>query len=114
VPSRAAHDLDPARQHHRHGWDDHPESDLLAEVLHATDDLRPPGMLPLDWTARREHLLRRTGLVSARGGTYTFIHQTISEFLATQHVAADARLNRQASRDLYGWRGTGGLVRLSS
>ncbi|MFI9842594.1 NACHT domain-containing protein [Nonomuraea sp. NPDC051941] len=103
-----------ARRHHRHGWDDDPESDLLAEVLHATDGLGPPGMPPLDWTARREHLLRRTGLVSARGGTYTFIHQTIGEFLAAHHVVADARLNRQASWYLCGWRGTAGLAGLSS
>ncbi|MFB4285790.1 NACHT domain-containing NTPase [Nonomuraea sp. MTCD27] len=103
-----------ARQHHRHGMDDDPAADLLTEVLHATDHLCPPGMLPLDWTARREHLLCRTGLISAHGGTYTFIHQTIGEFLAARHVAADARLSRQASRSLYGWRSRRGLVSLSS
>ncbi|GGS83268.1 hypothetical protein GCM10010176_028500 [Nonomuraea spiralis] len=103
-----------ARRHHRHGIDDVPARDLLVEVLRDTDGLRPPGLPPLDWTARREHLLRRTGLVSARGGTYTFVHLTIGEFLAARHVAADARLSRQASRELYGWPGPRTLVSLSS
>lgn len=79
--------------------------DLLGRVLRATDELCPPGMPPLDWARRRTHLLRRTGLVTARGESYTFIHQTISEFLAAQHVAADARLSRKGFRDLFGWRG---------
>ncbi|MFG1967607.1 HEAT repeat domain-containing protein [Nonomuraea sp. NPDC049028] len=90
------------RQHQDHDGDGDGK-DLLGEVLRATDGLRPPGMPVRDWTARRSHLVRRTGLVTARDNSYTFIHQTISEFLAAQHVASDAQLSRQAFHDLFGW-----------
>ncbi|MBT2235558.1 NACHT domain-containing NTPase [Nonomuraea sp. NEAU-A123] len=88
------------------------EANLLAEVLRATEHLRPPDMPPLDWAARRTHLLRRTGLVASRGDDYTFIHQTLGDFLAAQHVAADVRLSHLALITMFGWRsihGRGGL-----
>ncbi|MFG1942830.1 NACHT domain-containing protein [Nonomuraea sp. NPDC048826] len=82
--------------------------DLLTAVMDATDDLCPSHlrMLPRDWAARREDLLRRTGLVTVRDGGYAFIHETIGEYLTARHVAVDARLSRQAFNALFGRRGT--------
>jgi HEAT repeat protein len=96
-----------AQEHHgrRVDW---PDANLLTAVLRATERLCPPGLLALDWESRCNHLLRQTGLVTNRGYDYVFVHETISEFLAAQHVANDACLSRHAFRQLFGWRGIRG------
>ncbi|MFJ9032676.1 NACHT domain-containing protein [Streptomyces sp. NPDC102274] len=85
--------------------------DLLTAVRNATEDLCPSEMRYPDWDAWRREVLRRTGLVAAHGETYTFVHQTIGEFLAAQHTADAPELSEPIYRGMYDQGGVGGSTR---
>jgi hypothetical protein len=75
----------------------------LLESLTATD--RPPNVLPPDWRSVLTELLRHSGVFVERRSELVFSHQTIAEYLAARHVAADPQRSAQAWRTIFGsWR----------
>ncbi|WP_344626594.1 hypothetical protein, partial [Kitasatospora arboriphila] len=54
-----------------------------------------------DWRTFLEASLRRSGLLTARGGDLVFLHQTLQEHLAARHLMRDPRTRRKTLRDVF-------------
>ncbi|WP_328580496.1 trypsin-like peptidase domain-containing protein [Streptomyces sp. NBC_00370] len=86
----------------------------LALTRHHGDPSNAVGLL-VDWTVAHSHSLppeerstviaeglRRSGLFTKRGDDFDFLHQTLLDFIAAQHIAADPALTRRTLKDLFG------------
>ncbi len=82
--------------------DTRPSLDLVYSWASAE---RPPNIPAPEWRSVLGELLRRSGLLVQRGSDLVFLHQTITEYLAARHVAADPRLTARAWRHMFGLRG---------
>ena len=62
----------------------------------------PPNVSPAEWRSTLGELLRHSGLFVERRSDFVFLHQTITEYLAARHVAADPQLTARVWRQLFG------------
>lgn len=69
-------------------------------------DARPVRLRERTWLEFLGEVLRRSGLLCERGGDFVFIHQSLAEFLAAEHIVAHRRLNSAHFRRLFGRNGT--------
>ncbi|MFD7786498.1 NACHT domain-containing protein [Streptomyces nojiriensis] len=72
-----------------------PALDFLCSRLGA---LRPPRVPERDWRAFLDTAARRGGLLIPRGGDLVFLHQTLLEHLAAQHLVRDPKEGARAIR----------------
>ncbi|CAL9448060.1 hypothetical protein SUDANB95_02373 [Actinosynnema sp. ALI-1.44] len=77
-----------------------PTVELLADL---TASRRPPGSPEPRWRDLVVEVMQSTGLFAPHRGDLKFIHQTIAEFLAAEHVAIDPRRGFRARIELFGW-----------
>ncbi|WP_266863658.1 trypsin-like peptidase domain-containing protein [Streptomyces prunicolor] len=88
--------------------------DRLALARHHGDPSNAVDLL-VDWTVSHGHALppeersaviaeglRRSGLFTKRGDDFDFLHQTLLDFIAAQHIAADPALTRRTLKELFG------------
>lgn len=83
---------------HRQTGDDAPAIEMFAEWTKADQPHHVPEQ---KWRSFLREILRRSGVLTQRADDFQFIHQTVSEFLAAQHVTADADLSSSAYRTLF-------------
>src|SRR5205807_2753758 len=81
----------------RHGGNTTSAVDLLTAWTH-----RPTQVPDNVWTDFLGEVLRRSGLLVERGGDFAFLHQTITEYLAASHTAADEHASAAAFHEVLG------------
>ena len=81
----------------RQDGDTRPAIQLLADW---TTDRRPQHVPETTWRSFLREILRRSGLLTERANDFLFIHQTVSEFLAARHIAADAQRSMAVFHEL--------------
>ncbi|MFG2874744.1 helix-turn-helix domain-containing protein [Streptomyces sp. NPDC048337] len=82
-----------------------PAIDFLCALPEAR---RPPQVPEADWRAFLDTAARRSGLLTAGGGDLVFLHQTLLEHLAAQHLLRDPKEGARAIRRVFHQRGTCG------
>ena len=83
----------------RHGGNTTPAVDLLTAW---TGTHQPPQIPGNVWAAFLGEVLRRSGLLVERADDFAFLHQTITEYLAAKHTAADEQASAAAFHEVFG------------
>jgi hypothetical protein len=81
------------------GQDRRSALDLLADW---TGHHRQQHVPVANWRHFLRELLRRSGLLTERADDFTFIHQTIAEYMAVRYVTADPQRSQSAFDELFG------------
>ncbi|WP_331736515.1 trypsin-like peptidase domain-containing protein (plasmid) [Streptomyces canus] len=85
----------------RQGGDTAPAPGLLQEW---TADDRPGHVPEAVWGTAVQEIVRRSGLLIERSGDFVFVHQSLGEYLAAQHIAADIEASTAAFNEFFAWR----------
>ncbi|MET8262087.1 HD domain-containing protein, partial [Micromonospora sp. NPDC005205] len=66
-----------------------------------TDELKPDNLPDTGWHSLLRELLRRSGVLTERGGDFVFSHKTIEEFLATRFIIKDSDESARQFRNVW-------------